>query len=110
MLKMPSHCSFKLDLHELWLKEGVGIKLVIWFPIIDPLKARSKCGSIWACYTLLELFLKDIKYGPCILKTYLIWERYECQKFWDDKSLDFGTPTWKSQGKMTFGCSPYEEA
>ncbi len=27
MLTMPSHCSFKSDLHELWLKEGAGLQI-----------------------------------------------------------------------------------
>jgi len=27
MLKVPLHWSFSLDLHELWLKEGAGVKL-----------------------------------------------------------------------------------
>jgi hypothetical protein len=32
------------------------------------------------------------------------------QSFGTTKSLNFGTPTWESQGKVTFGCSPHGEA
>jgi len=61
---MPSHCSFKPDLHELWSKEGVGVKLKIWFPTINPLKVRVKWGPTGACYTLLEDIFKGYKILP----------------------------------------------
>ncbi len=36
MLKVPLHCSFRPDLHELWSKEGVGVKLGIWLSTTNP--------------------------------------------------------------------------
>jgi hypothetical protein len=111
MLKVPSHCSFRPDLHELWSKEKARVKLGIWLPTTNPLKAGVKWGPIRACYTPLERsFLKAIKYLFRILKTNLIWKIYERPKFWDNKSLNFGTPTWESQGKVTFGCRLHKEA
>ncbi len=41
-------------------------------------------------------------------KKNLIWEKYEHSKFWDNKSPNFGTPTWEFWGKVTFGCNPME--
>jgi hypothetical protein len=110
MLKIPFHCSFKPNLHELWSKEGVGLKLGIWFPTTNPLKEGVKWGLIGACYTPLEIYFQGSKKFPCTFKTNLIWERYEGPKFWDNKSFDFGTPTWDSRGKVMFGCSPCREA
>ncbi len=37
-------------------------------------------------------------------------KKNEHPKFWDSKSPSFGTPTWESQGKVTFGCGPHREA
>ncbi len=45
MLKLPSHHSFIPDLHELWSKEGVGVKLRIWLLTINPLKVGS--NGLW---------------------------------------------------------------
>jgi len=33
-----------------------------------------------------KIFLKVVRYCPCILKIYMIWERYEHLKFWNSKS------------------------
>jgi len=61
-------------------------------------------------YTVGKIFLKDIKYCRFIFLKDWIWEKYEHPKFWDNKSPSFGTPTWESQGTMTFGCNPREKA
>jgi hypothetical protein len=53
-LKNSSHCSFRLNLHELWSKEGTWIKLGIWLPNTNPLKLGVKWALIGACYTPLE--------------------------------------------------------
>ncbi len=54
MPQVPSHCSFRYDMHELWSKEGMGIKLWIWFPTTNPLRVRIEWSPIRACNTLLE--------------------------------------------------------
>jgi hypothetical protein len=57
---------------------------------------------------------KDLFEGYKVLPSYfqkkdLIWKKYERPKFcyWDNKSPNFGTPTWE---KMKFGCSPCGDA
>jgi len=47
MLKVPSYCSFRLDLHELWSKEGAG--------------GGVKWGLIGMCYTPLERYFQGLK-------------------------------------------------
>jgi len=55
MLKLPSHCSFRPDLHELWSKDRAGVKLGIWLLTINPLKEKVKSAPIGASYTPLEI-------------------------------------------------------
>ncbi len=57
--------------------------------------------DIFKVYKILSLYSQKIL---------LIWKRYECPKFWVNKNFSFGTPTWESRGKVTFGCNPYGEA
>ncbi len=78
--------EFKLDLHELWLEEGVGIKLRIWLMTINPL------NEVWLECAIhrWEIFSKVIRYLPKNFRKDLIWERYEPPKFWDNKSSSFG--------------------
>jgi hypothetical protein len=40
-----------------------------------------------------KVFLKDIRYCACMFQKGSIWGRYECPKFQNDKSPNFGTPT-----------------
>jgi hypothetical protein len=58
--KIAPHCSFKIDLHELWSKEGVGVKFPIWLLAINPLKARAKWSLIRVCYTPLETYFEGL--------------------------------------------------
>jgi hypothetical protein len=39
--------------------------------------------------TIGKIFPRAIGYHPCIIKTDLYWERYECPKFWDNKNPSF---------------------
>jgi len=88
---MPSHCSFRLNLHELWSKERAGVKWGIWLPTTNPWKLGVKWGPIWnVLYTVGKIFFRAINYYFCIFKTDLIWEIYEHPKFWDSKSPSFG--------------------
>jgi hypothetical protein len=92
MFKMPSHCSFRPNLHELWSKEGAGVKLGIWLLTTNPLKVGGLMKSDWGVlYIVKKIFLKVIRYYPCILNTNLIWKIYDCPKFWDNKSPNFGS-------------------
>jgi len=53
------------------------------------------------------IFLHCILILPLHFQRYLILEKYEHPKFWENKSPNFGTPTWESRGKVIFRCSPY---
>jgi hypothetical protein len=71
-------------------------------------KGQMRCD--WnMLYIVGKIFLKATRYLSLIFKKNLIWERYEYPMFWK-KSSSFGTPTWKSQGKVTFGCNPHRKA
>jgi hypothetical protein len=60
------------------------------------LKSKGQLKSHWSVlYTVRNIFLKNIIYFLCIFKIDLIWERYECPKFWDNKSPNFGIATWE---------------
>jgi hypothetical protein len=100
-----------LDLICMSYDQKKGAKLEIWFSTPNPLKSmgqmRSNRGVL---YIVEKIFLRAIRYCPCIFKTYLICERYEHPKLWDNKSPNFGTPIWESRRKVTFGCSPHGEA
>ncbi len=75
------------------------------------LEWKNQMRSNWSVlYTVEKIFSRAIRYCCCTLKIDLIWERYECPKFWDNKNPSFGTLTLESQGKVTFGCSPRGEA
>jgi predicted metallopeptidase len=73
MLKVPLHCSFRLDLHELRSKEGVGVK---------SLECKGQMKSAWSVlYTVEKIFSRAIRYNPLTFKVDLIRERYEHLKF-----------------------------
>ncbi len=107
MLKAASHCSFRHDLHELWSREGVGVKLGIWLPTINCLKARVKWAPIGVCYKTLKRYFWGLNILPSHSQNRFDWERYEHPKFWNNKSHNFRTPIWESWGKVTFRCSSY---
>ncbi len=43
-------------------------------------------------------------------KKKFIWKKYECPKFLNDKSPNFGNPIYEFRKKVTFECSPHNEA
>jgi hypothetical protein len=103
--RSTSQCSWP-NLHELWSKEGYS---QIDNSILDhkSLERRGQWNLIGACYTPLKKYFEGaIRYNPHIFKIILIWENYECPKFWDNKSFNFGTFIWGSRGKVTFQCNP----
>ncbi len=57
-------------------------------------------GNDWGMpYTVERIFLKAIRYCPCMLQIVLIWRRNKHSKFWDNKNpnlwLSFGRPKKK---------------
>jgi hypothetical protein len=57
MLKVPSHSSFRPDLHELWSKEKAGVKLGIWLPNTNPLKVGQMSFILDVLYIVGKNFL-----------------------------------------------------
>jgi hypothetical protein len=76
------------------------------------LESMGQMSSDWnMLYTVGKIFLRAIRFYLFILKKKnLIWKIYEPPKFWDNKSPNFGTLTWESRGKVTFGCNPCRKA
>jgi len=80
MFKVPSHCSLKPNLHELWSKEGAGVKLGIWLPTINPLKTKVKWASIEACFTPLEF--------SCFEGYKILISHFFFKKIWFEKYMN----------------------
>jgi hypothetical protein len=113
MSKMGLHEPFENLKHKLWPKERLGvkvskIKMSISFP---PIKSHespwNKCVQV-KCYISLKFFRQEIK---LYLKPHLN-RRFtrEIMALQSVRSLNFGNlglPTWESQDKMTFECSPH---
>jgi hypothetical protein len=71
-------------------------------PNHKPLKIRGQMSFDWGVlYTIEKNFLKAIKYYRCIFQNIL-----DLRKIWTSKVLK----QQESQRKVTFGCSPHEEA
>jgi hypothetical protein len=79
---MPSHCSFKPNLHELWLKKRARVELGIWFLTKTPLKARS--NEVWLEHAIHHW--KDIFKGYKILPSHS-WKRIDLRNIWTSKIL-----------------------
>ncbi len=68
------------------------------------LESRGQMRFDWSVlHTIGNIFSRAIRNFLRTFKTNLIWKRYECPKFWDNKSPSFGTSTWESQEKW---CTP----
>jgi hypothetical protein len=89
-------CIVHLDLICMSYDQGVGIKLGIWIPTTNPLKAKVKWGPIEACYTCLERYFWGYKLLPLHSQYILDFKKYECPNFLDKKSPNFGILTWES--------------
>jgi hypothetical protein len=51
------------------------------------LESMDQMKSNWSVLYIIEkIFLRGIRYCPCIIKTDLIWKIYERPKFWNNKS------------------------
>ncbi len=61
MSKMGSHCSFEHLKHNLWAKEGRGVKLAVWLLTIKSRESTSSRHPIWECDTTLESSRRELK-------------------------------------------------
>ncbi len=63
---------------------------------VKAFESRGQMESDWGVlYPVENIILKAIRYCPCIFKIDLILEGYECPKFLDNKSFNFGSPKEK---------------
>jgi hypothetical protein len=59
-------------------------------PYHKSFESMGQMRSDWSVLcTVGNIFSRVIKYYPCTFRIYLIWERYECPKFWDNKESQF---------------------
>jgi hypothetical protein len=70
-----------------------------------PLKQESNDLQWGKQYIVEKIFLGVISYYLFLLQTSFVWGRYGHPKFRDNKIPNFGTFTWESQEKISFGCS-----
>jgi hypothetical protein len=105
MSKMSLHDPFGHLKHKLWPKERLGVKLAIWFSTAKSQESPwFPCVQV-VCDILLENFPWGIKFG---FKPHLnlrfahkVMGPQNCRS---PNFGNFGTPTWESWDKMTFGC------
>jgi hypothetical protein len=105
MSKMASHEPFGHLQHELWSKEGPGVKLAIWLPITKSQEStRSRCVQV-ECNTPLESSQGELQlfFRPCPNRR-SEREVMNAQSPESPNRNNFGIPLWGSQEKVPFGC------
>jgi hypothetical protein len=105
MFKMGSHDPFGHFKHKLWLKEGPGVKLAIWFPTTKSQESPQLPYVQVVCNMLLKNFQRRLQlyFKPPLNQSYA----HKVIGPQSRESLNFEnfeTPTWESRDKMTFGC------
>jgi len=107
---MASHWPFGHLSPKLCAKEGPGVKLAVWFPTT---KSRESTSS-WLQMESATWRWKDLGKGYNFGLN-LVTIRLSSREIWVSKVPglqsgqfrdNFGTPTWESQEKESFGCSP----
>ncbi len=98
MSKMALHEPFGHLQHELWSKEGSGVKLTIWLPTIKSREStRSWCVQV-ECNTLLEISRRELQL--CFRPHPNRRSEQEIMNAQSPRSLNrnsFGTPIWESR-------------
>jgi len=98
MSKMGSHCSFGHLKHKLWLKEGSGVKLLVWLPTR---KSREWTQFTWL-QTTCDIPLKSSQweiqlcfrphFDPRSARKVMGFQSPKSPSWWD-----FGTPMRESR-------------
>jgi len=97
--------------HKLWLKEGPRVKLAIWL-----LTTKSRESPRFPCMQVAcNILLKSSRRGlQLCFRLHLNWRSTDkVMGPQNCKNLNFGnfgTPTWASWDKMSFGCGPHGKA
>jgi hypothetical protein len=111
MPKMASHYPFGYLKHKLWAKEGPGVKLAIWLSTTKSQESlRFICVQV-ACHIPLKSSRQELQ----IFFKHNFNQRFlhKVMGLQSRESLNlknFGTTTWESWDKMTFGCSSRGQA
>jgi hypothetical protein len=109
MLKVASHCSFRPDLHELWSKEGPGVKLRIWFQPKIPWKQGS--NEVWSKHVIHHW--KDISKGYNIMFSHSQKKLFEkdmnIQTFGTTRVLILGHPLGSPKEKWHLDLIPMKK-
>jgi len=106
MSKMASHEPFGHLQPKLWAKEGLEVKLAVWLTTTKSRESTSSWHPIQECNTALESSRGELQ----------LWFRLHCDWTLQSGDMDsqsfeiptrdsFGTPTWESREKESFGCS-----
>jgi hypothetical protein len=97
--------------NKLWPKERLGVKLIVWLlTIISRISTRFPCMQAM-CDILLESSRWGLQlcYRPhCNRRS--AQEVMRLQSPESPNCCNFGTPTWESWDKKSFGCGPRGEA
>jgi hypothetical protein len=106
MSKMGLHDPFRHFKHKLWPKEGSGVKLVVWFPIIKNKKLPwFPCVQV-VCDILLEILWQGLQL--CFTRHLHQRSTHEVMGPQSHENPNFGnfwTLTWESQDKCHLGVS-----
>jgi hypothetical protein len=102
---MALHEPFGHLHHKLWSKEGLGIKLAIWFPAIKSWEStRFWCVQV-ECDTLLESSWGELQ--VCFRPHPNRRSKLGVMSSQSPRSLNwdsFETPPWEARDKKPFGC------
>jgi hypothetical protein len=106
MSKMASHESFGHLQPKLWVKEGPGIKLPIWFPATKSRESTCSRRALGECDTALESSQRELQhwFRPCLDRR-LGREAMTVQSLGSPNRDSFGTSLWESWDKKPFRCS-----
>jgi hypothetical protein len=107
MSKMGSHDPFRHLKHKSWPKEGLGVKLTIWFPTTKSRESPQFPSVQVACDILLKISWQGLQlcFRPHFNQrsAHKVMGPQSCES---PSCENFETPTWESQEKMLFGCGP----
>jgi len=110
-VEMALHGSFGHLQHKLWQKEGPGVKLAVWLPIIKSQKStRPWCVQV-ECNTPLESSRGELQLCFKPHPNQRSEQRVMIVQSSRSPNQDnFGTPPWESCDKKPFGCGCHKEA
>ncbi len=82
MIKVPLHCSFWPKFHELWSKEGVGVKLGIanLTPNYKPLENKGQMGFDWGMLYIVGKIFESYEIVPLNFQNKFVLRKIQASK------------------------------